>query len=173
MPAVISAIATIICLLFRSGPTAVFRRVVTVIIFSIYRIMLSWLFPHICKEIFEAMKPALVYCNAASTVFWIVFILWIQAAHLHTDPRIVFSSSCHVMRPSRTHSLQSIAAARNDLPDLDMTPMNALLFSAFTRADNLSMLRCAEIADAEKSQSPDLLTKQRSNRFIPHCSIIG
>lgn len=59
----------IIGLLFNRCPTAIFRRVITVIINTVNRISWRWSFPHVFKKIWERMPPTLAHFYSTTAVF--------------------------------------------------------------------------------------------------------
>lgn len=60
----------IISLVSRCRPTAIFRRIVSININSIYRVSTRWLFTHIFKKIRKRMLPTLAHLYSTATIMF-------------------------------------------------------------------------------------------------------
>lgn len=80
-------------LLRHRGPAAVFRRVRTVVINSINRMVIGWPTSHVCDELFDGVAPTLAYVNATAAVVRKRLVVGVFASAAHSDPRVVLRSS--------------------------------------------------------------------------------
>lgn len=78
------------------SPSAVSRRIVSIIVFAIKRIDFRWTLTHIFKECKEVFSPFLANSNP---FFSVTFVLWISkfiATAFHVHPCAVFRRSANV-----------------------------------------------------------------------------
>jgi hypothetical protein len=87
-----SAAAAIVGLLFRSSPTAVIRRVASVVVYAVDRMTRRWASSHVGQEIFKAL-PSLADSNASASVIGIGWIGWSAASGFHFHPSAVFAGA--------------------------------------------------------------------------------
>lgn len=84
-----SSIAT---LLFLGSPSAIIWLIISIIFLSVYRMLWGWLWPHVGKEVFEAVFPAVTYDNAARSVNRVFVVCCKIATRLHARPTIILST---------------------------------------------------------------------------------
>lgn len=99
-------------LLLPSGPTAISRLIVSVIVDAVYRIVRTWAWPHIGIKSLNVMQPTITYHNATSAIMTIVLMFGVAAAGYQRGPSSIFRA----VRPAmlKVHSSQgftSLAAA--------------------------------------------------------------
>ena len=78
---------SIISLLFSSSPSAMVRRIVFMVIYSV-KSLIKWAFSHIGEEWFK-FPPSNAHCNSASAVIFPLLKSWISAALNHMLPRFI------------------------------------------------------------------------------------
>ncbi len=84
-------------LLSRCRPSAIFWRVVTIIINSINRIFRGWSLSHISKKVLKRINPALTDSYSASTVIFILINIFIVASLFYTNPDFIFRDTVFAM----------------------------------------------------------------------------
>jgi hypothetical protein len=77
-------------LLGGSGPSAIRRFVVAVVVDAIQRVSLGWSASHIGKERFKGIAPTVTDRNAAPAVSFVVIMFRVVTAGLHALPDFVF-----------------------------------------------------------------------------------
>ena len=97
-------------LLFVSGPAAIFRRVVAVVIYAVKSFVFG-AFTHIRKEIAKVF-PSSTNAYAASTVVPKVFVLWISSTLKHCMPTDVCAASLSYWRMAVFKSPKASARSR-------------------------------------------------------------
>lgn len=102
----------IVLLLFQSSPSAIGKpsllyaliamaaRVMTIGVYSVYAVFVAvtWLWPHVCKEILETMKPVIANSYAAATPIFVTSHAGICAAASHAYPTTPFLRASHTVR---------------------------------------------------------------------------
>jgi len=88
---------------FLSSPSAIFRRIVTIIIYAVQRVLRTRLISQICKEIrktFKRVIPTVADFDSSSTVPLIGSVVRIITTAAHISPRIInrpFVAYCPAM----------------------------------------------------------------------------
>lgn len=81
-------ISSIICLFFSGSPSAIAWLIITIIIYSINRVIV-WPISHVRKEIIKRFSPPIADQNTAPTIIFIILIINIFASLNHLRPSIV------------------------------------------------------------------------------------
>lgn len=87
--------ALVVLLNIRRGPSAILRRVITVIVDSIYRMQRRWLGAHIGKKGREILTPPLAHPDSPSTVKTVSIVPRAFTPSDDVTPRHVFDASRH------------------------------------------------------------------------------
>ena len=87
--------ATIISLFFTGGPTAIFRRIVAVIVDAV-NCKSFGARPHIGVEIVKVV-PSITYFYAVAAVMYVTCAFWVIASFVHSAPDIVFRRMRHTV----------------------------------------------------------------------------
>ena len=125
-----SWLPTIISLLLRCRPFAVFWLVIAVVIYSIQCLSFGPL-AHISDKVLDRIKPSVTDCYAPAPVSVIPCVFRVKAATAHCDPALILPSPAKTMRsPSSTHSLLSQAAAGSDVSGLEIAKEDEHLVAA-------------------------------------------
>lgn len=122
--------ALITSLFGRGGPFAIFRRIASVIIYSVKRTAFR-LFSHIGEKIFK-LRPSVTNRNAASTIASKASSVGAATSGVHRQPHIIRCSSVHPMdapRLSIARSRLSMKATAATESSLFVWPKN--LFSTY------------------------------------------
>ncbi|KKU98302.1 MAG: hypothetical protein UY28_C0004G0040 [Candidatus Amesbacteria bacterium GW2011_GWB1_48_13] len=80
-----ASLTSIICLLFRGCPPAIFRRVGTVVVDTVNRHS-WWRFAHVGKEVLERTSPSFADRNPTTTPTWIILVTRGCASLFHAAP---------------------------------------------------------------------------------------
>ena len=83
-----ASLAAIFCLLFLGGPTAIFRRVVSIVVNSVNRMFWARAKPHIINEV-DIGIPSFANLNASSAISMKSNCVWIIAPRPHRNPRMI------------------------------------------------------------------------------------
>ena len=80
-------------LLLFCSPPAIFRRVVSVVISSVYFCTRKRLVSHVGNEVSEsvASRPRIANLNSSPAVIFVVFVVFVQAPSLHIPPAQILS----------------------------------------------------------------------------------
>lgn len=78
-------------LLTCSCPSAIRRSIVAIWILAVKR-QPFWFFPHISKEIWKGIVPAIAHFYTASTISFKSFCIWRIASLYHVSPSVVLNS---------------------------------------------------------------------------------
>lgn len=122
-------------LLATSGPAAVFRTVIFIIVEAIQRIVEGGSWPHILQEVFEAMKPAATDTNTPASPTMEKDVFGIITPPFHSLPGAIFRRSRHAVStsvawPSFSRAPTSPGASRPEIgsPDEENASTIALTF---------------------------------------------
>lgn len=88
---------TISHLLFRGGPPAVFRFVVSAVVYSFDRVRQTRSLPHICKEIHKGTFPSFAHLNTSPFIVRKFIRRVTAASRFHSVPRFIGGGVCHGM----------------------------------------------------------------------------
>lgn len=153
IPSVETAIASVGCLLFRSGPVAVAWCVITVVVFPVDRMLRGWAIAHVGNEILETMTPAFAHLDAATAVLWIVSTFLGVAPFLHQAPRVVLRRFCHPVR--LVHSTATFGSKTstglNSAANVILSHNRLFTAVAFTKPVSVFFRRPNGAADDNKS----------------------
>jgi hypothetical protein len=86
----VAVASSVVCLLLKGCPSAIFWTVVSVYIYSIYRVLLRWGSVHVPQEPLVTLKPLCTHFDSSSAIVRIGPIGLCVAACLHLKPRSVF-----------------------------------------------------------------------------------
>lgn len=131
--------ATTISHLFRCGrPSAVPRRVRTIVVDSVNRMLRRRFWPHVVEEGFKRVAPFIAHGNAASPIQTEVRAGLVKATALDGAPSRVFASGVllsgvTVLKPTKTRAPETAAAFCTAAPQIDIRDMRdrATLAAAF------------------------------------------
>lgn len=121
--------SAIISLLFRSGPSAIFLGIWSIIIDSIDRFS-RWSFAHVFEEVLKRGYPSFTNDYSAPCVMFIFRILRIAASRLHAAPRLIRVAFRHSMRSEQTdfnHFITNTSAAFNNTGSYIVGLIHAIL----------------------------------------------
>lgn len=81
------------------GPYAIFRRIISIIVDPVYRVICRWSFSHIFEKVLKATwaKPSPTNINIATTIILVRTISWIRATLSHCIPYTMFWSPGFIM----------------------------------------------------------------------------
>lgn len=85
-----SANSRVANLLGLSGPAAVPRFIIPVVVYTVNRVLRCGLFAHISEEVRE-VPPPLTHNYSAPAVVLVLLRVWVSATLDHANPRITFS----------------------------------------------------------------------------------
>lgn len=126
--------ASVICLFFRSRPSAITRRISVVIVLAIQGVLVTWTTPHVFQKENEIVFPSIANGYTAGAIIFKIGRFFVVASIFHSFPRMVFNRVAFVMRAVRlAHSLQTETPARDYLFP-KVVNANPLLVSALTLA---------------------------------------
>jgi hypothetical protein len=94
-----------------SGPSAVFRNIVTIVVNALNRVHLGGTWPHVLIEILKRRKPVIADCNATASVSWIGSIVAVYASFLHRLPDTVFAGIASFSGLSMCDRLRKISTS--------------------------------------------------------------
>ena len=101
----ISTPTHVIGLLFRCCPPAIIRRVITIIVDTVNRVLGGWLQTHIGKEIFKRIFPPIADSDSSTSVSRVFRVSDVVASIFYASPRVIFWSPCFAMcKPVRSQS---------------------------------------------------------------------
>src|SRR4030067_2001860 len=80
-------VSTFSVLFLARGPSAVFWRIVSIIVDSVYRLSVRFL-THICKESIKFF-PSFADLDSSATVVWKGVLVWVSATFSHLAPKDV------------------------------------------------------------------------------------
>jgi len=80
-------------LLSPGGPSAIFRRIITVIVNAINRIVITWGASHIMKKIIKRIKPPVTYRDTTTAPIGVTGTLGISTPLLHRRPYSIDSGA--------------------------------------------------------------------------------
>lgn len=81
-------VATVASLFCHCRPTAIFRRIIAVIVGAFNSEFRMWFWPHIGIKVFEIM-PSFTYFYASPAVIWVSNNQWIVTACFHGGPSVI------------------------------------------------------------------------------------
>lgn len=165
-----NAVSFVTGLFGSSGPSAIVRCVVAVVVASVERVCGGWFRSQVSEKIGEAVKPTLADRDSAPTVIGIAGIGRSVATVLHRPPDVVLRRLATSMCPiGLTGSFSMKATARLRVPGTEIGRMDVTDVPAFTRA----FPHCASIGlDAPKrNQSAKYLAGQING--LPHIEILA
>ena len=154
-----------VALLLASGcPTAVLRRVWSVIVDSVNAQIGRWAWPHVAVERLKRLYPLGANCNAAPAVRGILAISWIKATLLHACPDVVFGRAKHpVLSGSRPGDFLGATPATGRVAIQKLVAANVLDVSAIATATPTrdSFFECGgTLNPAQSDQSPKAATRE-------------
>jgi len=122
----------------RCGPTTVFRRITSIVIYAVNRVIPGWSWPHIFKEVDESVfpLPSITYSNTAIVVIKLFCFGSLSiAAPNHVTPDVMFRATSHAMSAILfANKLFLFATARNYLTVPKIAVLNCFCVSAVTQA---------------------------------------
>jgi hypothetical protein len=152
----------VVLLLSRSGPPNIAWLVVSIVVDAIDLMPWRRPQPHVGQEILE-LVPAFAHGDPASTVVFVLFVIWVAAARMHVAPRMVFGGNLPTSRvpvdstPLDPHfHIQAPARARGTshhvvFVDFDLVPVVA------TKEPSLAATTAALLHHADGGQSSKAL----------------
>lgn len=149
--------ATILRLLSGSGPTAIARLVMAVVVDALNLVTRRWLIAHVCVEQLE-VHPALAHANAASAVVGVRDDVGIQTPRFHGRPRSVFGR-VHAAMLKRA---RPATAARQIA--LNAISVGHDLFSASAQAAVVVRVTCIDVRHRQDGHSVNHLARQINMR---------
>ena len=93
-----NVLARVVALLFGGSPSAVFRAVVPVVVYSVKGVFCGRSRTHVSEKHFKAMKPSIAHCNTPAKVVMTASIAGFCASLNKTLPRLVFRCFRHFVR---------------------------------------------------------------------------
>jgi hypothetical protein len=81
--------ARVVCLGVQCRPDAIIKRVTSVVVFALDRVVGAGLRPHIGVEILEGLKPPIADRDPASSVSFVSGIACVVAARFHALPTVI------------------------------------------------------------------------------------
>lgn len=128
-----SATAAVPSLLIRSGPHAIARFVVAIVVLSFNGMLGGWLVPHVLVERLERVLPSFADCDSTTAVLGILPIALVVASSEHVIPRMVFRRPGLAMSSGPGKQLLSLEApAATRVAAIKASPTN--LFGCSTVA---------------------------------------
>lgn len=91
-------LARVLVLLLTSGPSAVVRLIVAVIIDAVYGMKRAWPRPHVLQKGREVFSPLLTDTYAAAPISGVGVVEWIKATLLHRAPHPIFCGMAATVR---------------------------------------------------------------------------
>lgn len=89
--------AHVVSLLFRCRPTAIFRRVIAIVINTVNRMFPAWFWSHVIVKILERFNPAVTNFYSATAVIFPVTVFFIAGSILYMQPHIVSWIVCSAL----------------------------------------------------------------------------
>ena len=129
-------------LLLICRPMAIFRAIVAVHVYAIYRKCFVVAVLHgPCNECFGGLFPFLAHFNSASTIFWVILVVWIIASLSDSLPYLVqtrvFSLNSHFasfflhpfygIEKAREDASPRLAFATASMPSMGLRPCSLML----------------------------------------------
>jgi hypothetical protein len=103
--------ASVMCLFLRRSPTAILRRIRTVIVNAVDGMMKRRLVPHIGEEILKAVAPARAHENTSRSIFSKPVVCWRVAAPSHGSPTIIFRPASAALSKITSRTVLQIVSA--------------------------------------------------------------
>lgn len=82
-----------------SNPPDILRRIWPIIVDSVDLMMRRRPMPHVLKEGFETLPPALAYCNSAASIARIILTMWVRTSRFHIRPSLIFRAHQGTLSP--------------------------------------------------------------------------
>lgn len=121
---------SIIRLLTRCGPFAVFGTIAQVVIYPLQRMFRRWSRTHVSQEVCEGVTPVVTYRNAAATVVTEACIVRVITTVFHGLPRAVFRRTRHVVA-----CVSTSAATRSCMPSSKLCSRHSGHCATFATAE--------------------------------------
>jgi hypothetical protein len=104
--------AGVILLNLHRRPSAILRRIISIVVDSINGVFLAGLISHIVKEVLKRMSPPITNGDSTTTVVREPFVFFSVAPVPHARPRSVFSGAVHaVNRVFFSYDIVGVATA--------------------------------------------------------------
>lgn len=167
-------IALVSILLNQCSPSAVFGRVISVILDSVKTAIIGGAFPHIFQKIVERLKPAFADLYASPTIIFIFPSMAIIASPFHISPCLKFRRITHFMsRIFQSHNFCGFPIKATTRPSCT-SPKKARAFftyiSTITTTFPNSALTWYDMGKFYYNQFTETLTDKINNFW--HCLII-
>jgi hypothetical protein len=163
--------APVIGLFLVGSPTAVLRRVRSIII-DAFKAHIWRTRTHVCKEIFKRIPPTIANRNPTCSVFVVAGMVLIVTSAFHRAPSTVFRRCLAVtslsMRPlDLTSDFSLITTARNGFAGPELVTGYPFEFStiAFARPNGSSTNRFTPLMRPDYNQSAEFLSFQINKAF--------
>jgi len=163
--------APVVGLFFVGSPTAVFKRIRSVII-DAFKAHIRRTRTHVCKEIFKRIPPTITNRNSTCSVFVVAGMVLIVTSAFHRAPSAVFRRCLPMtglsMRPLDLASdFSLITTARNGFAAPELVTGYPFEFStiAFARPNGSSINRFTPLMRSDYNQSAEFLSFQINEAF--------
>lgn len=162
-------IALITTLFFLGGPMAIIGRIVTVIIFTINRMLYRRPWPHISEKRFKRESPFIAYFNTASAVSFKRMVIRIHTSVFHAIPYPIFRTLAHIMS-SISGWPAATTTTRHSKPTLNLIRVNGGLISTITVTEPFSTFVDDANANSGQATKPFARNILKLHRSILHAT---
>ena len=133
------AIPSVIGLLYRSGPLAIFGRIVAHVVDSINRSRGTWTWPHVCEKVNKTSSPSVAHFDATGTVAVIAWDVRVIATVTHVLKYSVFGRLGHTVSSPRPGSIDALASTAFSASRIHAERLLDFLGSAYASAQDISL----------------------------------
>jgi len=125
----------VVALLKPGSPLTICWFVTKIVVEALNRMFRSWALPHVLKEVFKAVKPAVAYCDATPSVIMPAITCWPAASIYHSSPDQEFGSVRQTMLKVPCSECFAVpAAATSRVTAREVCSSNSGDVSAFAQA---------------------------------------
>ena len=162
-----TVLSGVVCLLFVSGPAAVFRGIVSIVIDSFNRMLAAWALAHIFQERRVGIKPAVTHTNTSATIVFIACAVFVITSCFNSSPAPILSAFFKpVSGVSFNDSIRNTAATSGSMAGAQITALNDCCLSAITQTFPCSALVFITPGTRNYNELPESLASE-----VEHCHV--